>query len=295
MHIGFVGLGSMGHAMAANLQQAGHALAVWNRSPGTAQDLGDAGATLARTPADTVAPDGIVITMVANDAALEQVVTGPDGIGGKLGKGGIHLSMSTVSDATSRRLADWHRARGAAYVAAPVFGRPDAAAARLLFILSAGPADAREKVQPLLDAMGQKTFDLGDDPGHANIVKLAGNFMIMGVIEAFAAAMTLGEKHGVPRQKTVEVLTQSIFPSPLFVNYGGQIAGHTYQPARFKLSLGLKDATLVLAAANQAQLPMPLAALMQGRYQSAMAKGRADLDWTAAAIGVSEDGGLPVR
>lgn len=292
MEVGFIGLGSMGHAMANNLLKAGHTLRVWNRSKDKAQDLVAQGAILVDRPAEVSAPGGIVVTMVADDAALLEIVTGPDGILNRLGAGGIHVSMSTIAPATATQLAELHRARGAAYLAAPVFGRPEAAAARMLFILCAGPADACARVQPLLDAMGQKVFQLGQEPSHANIVKLSGNFMFMSVIESLGEAMTLGEKYGVPRQQMMEVLTQSVFPVPAYVNYGKQIAAHAYQPAGFKLSLGLKDANLVLAAANSAQVPMPLASLVQGRYLSAMAKSRGNWDWAAAALGVSEDAGL---
>ncbi|TFW03290.1 NAD(P)-dependent oxidoreductase [Oxalobacteraceae bacterium OM1] len=292
MDIGFIGLGSMGHAMADNLLKAGHTLRVWNRSQDKARDLVARGAQPADRPRDVAAPGGIVVTMVADDAALLDVVEGPNGIGEQLGAGGIHLSMSTVAPQTSARLAELHRAKGAAYVAAPVFGRPDAAAAKMLFILCAGPAQACQTAQPVLEAMGQKVFALGEDPQHANILKLNGNFMIMGVIEAMAEAMTLGEKYGLAREKTMEVLTQSIFPAPIFVNYGKQIAAHTYAPAKFKLALGLKDANLVLDAARAVQMPMPLAQLAQGRLQTAVAKARGHLDWTATAMNVAEDAGL---
>jgi len=292
MEIGFIGLGSMGQPMAENLIKAGHSLRIWNRSPSKAKTLETLGARRVERPADAVKSDGIVITMVADDAALEEVVSGVGGIASILGAGGIHLSMSTISPALATRLQALHSACGSAYVAAPVFGRPDAAAAKMLFILCAGQAQACRTVQPLLEAMGQKIFMLGDAPAQANVVKLSGNFMIMAAIEAMAEAMTLGEKHNVPRETMIDVLTQSIFPAPLYVNYGRQIAAHAYEPARFKLPLGLKDANLVLAAANDAQMPMPLASLMQGRFLSAMAKGRAHLDWTAAALAVAEDAGL---
>jgi 3-hydroxyisobutyrate dehydrogenase-like beta-hydroxyacid dehydrogenase len=292
MELGFIGLGSMGYPMAENLLNAGHSLTVWNRSRSKGDSLAARGARQADRPSDVVSPDGIAVTMVADDAALEEIVSGPGGIGGKLGPGGIHLSMSTISPALSARLQALHRANGAAYVAAPVFGRPDAAAARMLFVLCAGPSGPCRTVQPVLEAMGQKVFMLGENPAHANIVKLSGNFMIMGMIEAMAEAMTLGEKHGVPRGQLIEVLTQSIFPAPLFINYGKQIASHAYEPVRFKLSLGLKDANLVLAAANSVHVPMPLVSLMHDRFQAAMAKGRGDLDWTAAALNTAEDAGL---
>lgn len=292
MDVGFIGLGSMGQAMAANLIKAGHTVRVWNRSKDKATILVGSGAQWGDRPADVVAADGIVISMVSDDAALQQVVLGDGGIGEKLGPGGIHISMSTVAPDTSTQLSDFHANKGATYIAAPVFGRPDAAAAKLLFILCAGPEQACNKVQPVLEAMGQKVFMIGHEPAQANILKLSGNFMIMGVIEAMAEAMTLGERYGVAREKTLEVMTQSVFPVPLYVNYGKQIAAHEYEPTRFKLTLGYKDANLVLAAADKVHVPMPLASLMQGRFQTAIAKSRGHLDWTAAALNVAEDAGV---
>ncbi|MFJ1469772.1 NAD(P)-dependent oxidoreductase [Massilia orientalis] len=292
MEIGYVGLGGMGHAMASNLISKGHTLRVWNRSPGKAADLVAQGATLVEHPGQAAAGDGIVFTMVADDAALEQVVGGPDGIAARLGPGGIHVSMSTVSPETTQRIAALHAERGAAFVAAPVFGRPTAAAAAMLFILVAGEAGARDKVLPLLETMGQRVFPLGDDPVAASIVKLSGNFMIMGVIEAMAEAATLCEKYGVERSAMMDVMTQSIFATPLYVNYGKLIAQHDYANPGFKLSLGFKDANLVMAAARKAHVPMPLASMMHDRFLSALAKDRGELDWTAAALNVSEDAGL---
>jgi 3-hydroxyisobutyrate dehydrogenase-like beta-hydroxyacid dehydrogenase len=292
MEVGFIGLGAMGLPMAANLLRAGHTLRVWNRSKDKAAALAALGAVVVDRPADTVGEAGVAITMVSDDAALDEVVEGAGGIGGRLRHGGLHLSMSTVSPALARRLSEYHAQRGAAYVAAPVFGRPDAAEAKRLFVLCAGPDAACARVQPLFDAMGQRTFPLGSDPTRANVVKLAGNFMIMGAMEALAEAMTLGEKHGIAREATLEVLTQTLFTAPLFANYGKQIATHTYEPARFKLPLGLKDANLVLEAAGQARVPMPLAQLVQSRFQRAIAKSRGQLDWSAIGLDVSEDAGL---
>ncbi|WP_075793795.1 NAD(P)-dependent oxidoreductase [Massilia putida] len=291
MDIGYVGLGGMGHAMASNLIDKGHTLRVWNRSPDKAADLVAKGATLVAHPGQAVASDGIVFTMVADDAALDQVVGGPDGIAATLGPG-IHVSMSTVSPETTKRLAALHAERGATLIAAPVFGRPVAAASAMLFILCAGDAAARERILPLLGTMGQRVFQLGADPVAASIVKLSGNFMIMGVIEAMAEAATLCEKYGVPRTAMMDVMTQSIFATPLYVNYGNLIAQHHYTNPGFKLSLGFKDANLVLAAARKAYVPMPLASMMHDRFLAALAKDRGELDWTAAALGVSEDAGL---
>ena len=296
MDIGLIGVGAMGEAMGANLLRAGHALRVWNRTPSRCDALVAQGAIRVDHPADAVSgPDGVVVSMVADDAALRAVVEGERGLAGALGAGGLHVSMSTIAPETARAMHAVHAARGTAYVAAPVFGRPDAAAAKKLFVLSAGDVAARERARPVLEAMGQAVIDLGDDPTHANVVKLGGNFMIMGLIEAMAETLTLAEGYGVPRQTMVDVLSQTILPAPLVANYGRQIAEHAYAPARFRLVLGLKDADLVLGAAREAKVPMPLAQLMQGRLLSDVARGRGELDWTGAALGVAEDAGrVPV-
>jgi 3-hydroxyisobutyrate dehydrogenase-like beta-hydroxyacid dehydrogenase len=265
---------------------------VWNRSKDKADDLIAAGARWADHPADVIDEGGLVITMVSDDAALHGVSDGADGFGEKLGRGGVHVSMSTVSPATTAALATYHRARGSEYIAAPVFGRPEAAVAKKLFVLAAGPAEARVRAQPLFEAMGQKVFDLGEDPVRASVLKLSGNFMIMAAIEAIAEACTLSEQYGLAREKVVEVMSQTLFPAPLYANYGRQIATHSYTPAGFKLKLGLKDANLVLNAANRVNVPMPLAQLMQARFQSGVAKSRGDIDWAGAALSVSEDAGL---
>jgi 3-hydroxyisobutyrate dehydrogenase-like beta-hydroxyacid dehydrogenase len=295
MRITFIGLGHMGLPMATNLIKASYSLVVWNRTPEKAAALVKMGAIQANSPQEAVEPSGIVITMLADDAAVEQVVFATDGFGDTLGPGGIHISMSTISPETSKKLAQYHQSKGAAYVAAPVFGRPDAAAARKLFIVCAGPAAAKQKVRPVLEALGQKVFDITEEPSHANVVKLSGNFMIMAAMEAMAEAFTLGEKHGVPREKTMEVMTQSLFAAPVYVNYGQLIASHAYKPAGFKLSLGFKDANLVAAAANNVLAPMPLGGLMLARFQAAMAKGWQDLDWSAVALNVTQDAGLKAK
>jgi len=239
-----------------------------------------------------VESDGIVITMLANDRALEEVVVGENGILDKLGSGGIHLSMSTVLPATAHNLAQQHERRGANYLAAPVFGRPDAAAARKLWISLSGNEAAKEQVMPLLNVLGQEVFDFGEDVGAANVVKLAGNFLIISAIEAMAEAFTLAEKNGIERTKIADLLTQTLFACPVYQNYGRMIAQEQYEPAGFKLSLGLKDVTLALQTARASQMPMPLPSLLHDRLMAAVAKGRGDIDWTGLALGVSEEAGI---
>lgn len=290
--LGFIGTGSMGEPMARNLLAAGYPLRVYNRTPDKAQPLADQGAHLVSRPSDVVEPGGIVVTMVSNDAALDAVTAGTGGVLERLGPEGIHVVASTVAPATAARLAPLHAERGATYVAAPVFGRPDAAAAKKLWVVLAGPPAARERVRPVLEALGQGIFEVGDEPPLANVVKLCGNFLIVSAMEAMAEAFTMAEKSGVPRETVYGMLTQSILATPIYQNYGRMIAEHRYTPAGFQLSLGLKDVSLALQTAASAEAPMPLASLLRDRLMSQVAQGRADLDWSALALGVAEDAGL---
>jgi 3-hydroxyisobutyrate dehydrogenase-like beta-hydroxyacid dehydrogenase len=225
--------------------------------------------------------------MVANDHALEEVVHGDNGIGKVLGAGGVHISMSTVSPQIAQKLSTFYQKQGASYLAAPVFGRPDAAAAKKLWICMAGDAKSKER------ARRQQIFDFGEKPEAANVVKLAGNFLIGSAIEAMAEAFTFAEKNGVSREKVADVFSQTFLACPIYQNFGKVIATQDYQPAGFKLSLGLKDMNLLNSVAATSLTPMPLGNLLQERLLSAMSKGRADMDWAALAIGASEDAGLP--
>jgi 3-hydroxyisobutyrate dehydrogenase-like beta-hydroxyacid dehydrogenase len=290
--IGFIGLGNMGQPMARNLLKAGFELRVYNRNAAKAKPLVELGAQQVFRPSEVVEPGGIVITMVANDSALESVVLGNEGFLERLGPNGIHLSMSTVSPATAHKLADFHAKHGSIYLAAPVFGRPEAAAARKLWICLSGPQAGKERVQPVLNALGQGIFDFGEDPGAANVVKLAGNFLIAAAMEGMAEALTLAEKNGIDRSKVIDMLGQTIFACPIYQNYGKTIAEKRYTPPGFYLSLGLKDVGLVLQTADSAKVPMPFASLLHDRFLASVAKGRGDMDWSALALDVSEDAGL---
>lgn len=290
--IGFVGIGSMGLPMARNLLAAGFGVRAYNRTAEKAQPLAEQGARIASSPADVTEPGGIVITMLANDAAVEEVVMGQGGLLDRLGPGGIHLSTSTISPATAQRLADLHAAHGSTLVSAPVFGRPDAAAARKLWIAVAGPSAAKERVRPVLDALSQGVFDLGEQPRAANVIKVCGNFMLVAAMEAMAEACTLAEKNGIERSELIRMLTGTLFTCPPYQNYGKAIAAQSYTPAGFKLALGLKDVTLALQTAAESQMPMPLASLLHDRLVTGVAKGRGDMDWSALALGVSEDAGI---
>ncbi len=290
--IGFIGLGQMGLPMAANLLQAGFHLRAYNRTPGRIQSLGAAGVTPAARPAEAAVSGGIVVTMVANDPVLEDVVCGIGGFGEVLGEGGVHLSMSTVAPATARRLAAYHADRGSSYVAAPVFGRPEAAAARKLWICAAGAPDAKSRVRPVLDALGQQVYDFGDNPTAANVVKLAGNFLIASALEAMAEAFTLAAKNSVDPVRFASLMSETLFSSPVYRNYGQIIASGAFEPAGFRLALGKKDVDLVLQTASDSRVPMPFASLLHDRLLAGLARNRGEMDWSALALEVREDAGL---
>lgn len=291
--IGFIGLGNMGLPMATNLLKAGYRLRVYNRTANKAASLVEQGAELVERPADVVEPGGTVVTMLANDQALEAVTLGESGILATLGSGGVHVSMSTIAPATARKLAQEHERQGAHYLAAPVFGRPEAAAAAKLWICLSGQPAIKEQVRPLLDGLGQGVFDFGDEPEKANVVKLAGNFLIVSAIEAMAEAYTLAEKNGIDRQQIADLFGQTLFACPIYQNYGRMVAQEQLEPVGFKLALGLKDVTLALQTAQESQMPMPLASLVRDRLLSAIAKGRGEVDWAGGlALGVSDDAGV---
>ena len=292
MEAGFIGLGSMGLPMATNLIAAGAKLIVYNRTAAKAAPLVAQGAALAKAPGDAAAAGGIAITMLADDAAVESVVTGADGLAARLGAGGVHLSMSTIAPATAARMARYHAERSSIYVAAPVFGRPDNAAARQLVVCTSGPAAAKERVRPLLEAMGRAIFDYGEEPGAANVAKLTGNFLIAAALEAMAEAFTMAERNGVDRVKVAEMLGKTLFACPVYQRYGEMVAAKRHLPAGFTLPLGLKDVELVLKTAGDARVPMPLAAVVRDRIIAGLAHGREAMDWSALALGVLDDAGI---
>jgi 3-hydroxyisobutyrate dehydrogenase-like beta-hydroxyacid dehydrogenase len=290
--IGFIGLGNMGRPMAANLLKAGYPVRAWDRTPAQAAALAALGATAVSRPEEVAEAGALVISSLSNDRVLEDVVGANDELLRRLGPGGVHVSTSTVAPETSRRLAEGHQRYGVAYVAAPVLGRPDAAAAAKLWVFVSGPAGAKERAGPALRALGQGVFDFGEDPGAANVVKLACNFLLASAMEAMAEAFALAQKSGLERRQLADLLVQTVFDCPVYRNYGRQIAEQRYQPALFKLSLGLKDLSLVLETAASSLVPMPLAGLLHDRLLTAQAKGRGDLDWTGLAAEASEAAGL---
>jgi 3-hydroxyisobutyrate dehydrogenase-like beta-hydroxyacid dehydrogenase len=291
MNVGFIGLGHMGTGMAANLLRAGHHVTVYNRTPGRVRPLVEQGARPAARVRDACGGDA-VITMLADDAAVESMVFGHEGVIDVLREGAVHVSMSTISVALSERLATAHANARQRFVAAPVFGRPEAAAARKLFIVAAGAPDAVAACQPLFDAMGQRTFRVGDDPKAANLVKLSGNFLIASVIEALGEAMALVRKAGIDPRQYLELLTSTLFTAPVYKTYGGQIAEQKFEPAGFAAPLGEKDIRLALAAAETLRVPMPLASLLHDRFLALLARGGDALDWSAIGQLAANDAGL---
>jgi 3-hydroxyisobutyrate dehydrogenase-like beta-hydroxyacid dehydrogenase len=287
---GFIGLGRMGAGMAANLVAAGHEVTVYNRSPAKAEALVSRGARAAHQIADACRGDAVV-TMLADDAAVEGVVFGDGGVLASLSDRAIHVSSSTISVALSERLAAAHAAAGQRFLAAPVFGRPEVAAAAKLFIVAAGPADAIAACSPLFEAMGQKTFHFGDQAHIANLIKLSGNFLICAAIEALGEAIALVGKAGVDRRSFVELLTSTLFTAPVYETYGGLIANRKFEPAGFAAPLGFKDIRLGLAAAESLRVPMPLGSLLHDRLLTLIARGDDALDWSAIGLLAARDAG----
>jgi 3-hydroxyisobutyrate dehydrogenase-like beta-hydroxyacid dehydrogenase len=293
MNVGFVGLGHMGAGMAANLLKVGHNVTVHNRTPTKAETLIAKGAKVAATVADVCRGNAVIVTMLATDEAVESVVLGRDGIVTNLAGGGLHVSSSTISVALSERLSDAHAKAGQRFLAAPVFGRPDVAAAGQLAIIAGGEADAVETAMPLLEAMGQKIFVISNVPKAANLVKLSGNFLIASVIESLGEALALVTKGGVDPARYIEILTSTLFDAPVYKTYGGMIAKGRFEPAGFAAPLGQKDIRLALAAADKLNVPMPVASLLRDRFLTLAANGGERLDWSAIGRLAASDAGIP--
>jgi 3-hydroxyisobutyrate dehydrogenase-like beta-hydroxyacid dehydrogenase len=290
MDVGFIGLGQMGAGMAANLVKAGHRVTVFNRTAAKAEPLVSLGAKATARVADTCHGDA-VFTMLANDEAVEGVTFGENGIMANLAAGALHISCSTISTAFADRLAQEHARAGQRFVSAPVFGRPEAAAAGLLFVVAAGLAEAISAAQPLLDAVGQRTFVVSETPKAANLVKLSGNFLIAAVIESLGEAMALVGKAGIDQHQYLDLLTSTLFNAPVYKTYGALIADRKFEPAGFAAPLGQKDIRLALAAGEELNVPLPLASLLRDRFLTLRAHGGDHLDWSAIGALAARDSG----
>ncbi|WP_343684253.1 NAD(P)-dependent oxidoreductase [Asticcacaulis sp.] len=288
MKIGFIGLGNMGAAIAPNLVKAGHEVAVWNRSPEKADPLVAIGARRAATPYEAGQAEA-VFTMLADDAAVENVL---ESLLSGLPAGGLHISLSTISVALADRLSEAHAARGQHFVSAPVFGRPPVAAEGKLFIAAAGSEAALARALPLLEIIGQTVRVFGDTPSAANLVKLAGNFLIVNVTEALGEAMALVAKGGVDKADLLEFLTSTLFGAPIYRNYGALIVAERFEPAGFAAGLAAKDMRLAAEAAQALEVPMPLNALLRERLSRLVEGGEGHLDLTALSLLAMRDAHL---
>jgi 3-hydroxyisobutyrate dehydrogenase-like beta-hydroxyacid dehydrogenase len=290
MKVGLIGLGNMGSGMASSLLKGGHDVTVYNRTPSKAQALVGQGARYAAQVADACRGDA-VITMLADDVAVESVVFGDAGVIKNLARGAIHISSSTISVTLSEKMAAEHAASGQWFVSAPVFGRPEAAAAAKLFITAAVAPDAVDACMPLFESIGQRIFRFGDNAPDANLIKLSGNFLISSVIEALGEALALVGKAGLDQHQYVDFLTSTLFNAPVYKTYGGLIADKKFVPAGFAAPLGFKDNRLVLAAAEKLRVPLPLASLIYNRFLTLLARGGESLDWSAFSQLAAEDSG----
>lgn len=286
MIIAFLGLGQMGQPIARNLVVAGFDVRTWNRSGGSVE-----GATACRTIEEAVRPASIAITMLSEDDAVRAVTFGEGKLASSLMTGGFHIGMSTISVALAAELATMHLGGGQRFVNAPVFGRPDMAAAGKLFLVPGGSTTDITELGPLFAAIGQGTFPM---PGAAEsaVAKLCGNFMLAALIESLGEALTLGEKGGVPPDQLLGMLTGTLFGIPVVHGYGGMIVRQQFTPAGFAMALGLKDMRLVLEAGNGLHVPLPLADLLRTRFLQAMAQGKGDLDWSGMTTVMRESAGL---
>ena len=291
MNIGFIGIGRMALGMVRNLLAAGHTVQVYNRTRARAEELASDGAEVIDS-IGAACDNELVISMLADDRAIEDVVFGEVDFINAMPSDGVHVSMATISEKMGRRLRDSHNAAGRAYVSAPVFGRPDAAAAAKLFIVAAGIPRAIERCQGAFDAMGQKTFVLGEDAVAANVVKITGNFMLASVIETLGEAFALSRKYGIDSEDLLELLTSTLFTAPVYKGYGSLIAKQQYEPAGFKLNLGLKDISLALEAASAKSVPMPIATAVRDQFLVGMERGYQDMDWAALGKVCADDAGL---
>jgi 3-hydroxyisobutyrate dehydrogenase-like beta-hydroxyacid dehydrogenase len=290
MKIGFIGLGNMGSAVAANLLHAGHELTVWNRSPGPADALAAKGAHVAKTPQDALHGD-ILFSMLASDDAIRAV--GLDGpLLAQAKPGLVHVNLGTISVQFARALAKAHAEKGLRYMAAPVFGRPDVAAAGNLIVVAAGENAAIEKVRPLLECIGRRVEVVGEAPEQANLFKIAGNFLLAAAIESMGEAFALVRKGGVDARVFQDVLSNSLFACPVYQGYGNAIVSGKFEPAGFALKLGMKDVRLALDAGRELSVPLPVASVVHDHFLEGMVAGFADKDWALLGELAAKKAGL---
>jgi len=291
MKVAFIGIGNMGAPMARNLIRAGHEVTVYNRTRAKAEPLAADGTRIADSVAGAVRGCEVAVTMLADDHAVQDAVFGANGILQALPLGAVHMSTSTISVEISKRLAMTHTSAGQGYIATPVLGRPEAAAAQKLWVVAAGPPDLVERSRPLIAALGRGFTIVGRDPWQANVVKLASNFMIVSLIETLGEAFALLRKSGISVHQFLEI-ANTLFGSPVFGVYGQMIADEKYEPAGFRMKLGSKDVRLALAAAEEQAVPMPLAGIIRDHFLQGIALGYGEQDWSAIARVIAANAGM---
>ena len=285
MQIGFIGLGNLGTAIAENILQKQQQLFVYNRTSSRTQPLIEKGATFCSSIKELSSVCDIVFSMVSDDAALNHVTKGDNGIAQNLKPGGIHICMSTILPATASQLTAIHKQYNNHYIAAPVMGRPEAARAGKLNFLVAGEKDIIEVIRPLLlEAGGAVVWEFGNEPATANVAKLCSNSLIVSAIESMAEAINLAKKSGIDTETWMNMITQSVFAAPVYINYGNILIKEKYMPAGFTLRLGLKDINLIMEQSHEVAAEMPIGQLMQKRFNEGIANGLGEHDWTAVAL-----------
>lgn len=280
MKIGIIGIGNMGLPMAQNMLKNDHQLVIYNRTASKAKQLVEKGAQLASTPAEVARETGIVFTILSDDKSTEEIVFGKDGILEGLKEGGIHVAVSTISVDCAQKLSKAHSKEGQHFVSATVLGRPDAAASATLRLIVAGPEKSRKQIWPVLEAVSQNIFVVGDEGYLSNVAKLGNNFLIVAMLEALSEVLIMVEKYSIEPKQFLEIVN-TLFDSPVYQNYGNIIADRKFEPAGFKMNLGLKDVELMLSAADQVSASLPLANLAKDHYSKGILKGWENLDWAA--------------
>ncbi|MGD8169453.1 NAD(P)-dependent oxidoreductase [Herbiconiux sp. P16] len=278
--IGFVGLGSMGSAIAGHLLDEGYELVVWNRSEGAADEHVARGAVRAASLAEVLAT-GTVFSMLSNESVVfdlfdeDALAAAPPGT--------VHVDMATIGASAATRLTELHERHGVGYVAAPVLGRPPVAAAGQLTVLAAGDPDLVARVRPVLETIGRRVWDFGTDPSAANVVKIGVNFLIIHALQAMAESITMLEKRDIDTERFVELLGDSLFPGVVYSGYGKAIATSTYSPPGFTTELGFKDLMLALDAAHSTGVSFPSENALRSVFESALSAGQENLDWASIA------------
>jgi 3-hydroxyisobutyrate dehydrogenase-like beta-hydroxyacid dehydrogenase len=292
MKIAFIGLGRMGQAMSRRLLDAGHEIAVYNRTPDKTKALIEAGAKPAGSIAEAAAFGEAVFTMLTDDAALESVAQQQGGLLDSIPKGGIHICSGTHGVGIVQKLAAWHAERGQILIAAPILGRPEQVLAGAVGVVVAGPAEARVRCAPLFAAIGRRTFEGGDDPAAAACIKLANNFVLGCAIEAMGEGFSLVRKYGVAPEVFYDVMTDGLFAAPAYKVYGKIIVEQSYDKVGQIATAGVKDARLVLAAGNAVGVPLPSGQVWHDRLAGAVARGDGGKDWAVMALEQARASGL---